>query len=473
MSIHHHINSNLTHGKDATNNRFVPLQVNSAGVLEVKSTSLEVDTTLIESNTNSCASDLETIDATLTAHSTKLDSIVTNTANIKVNAESVNLNTDTLESKLDSLVNYGGAGNNNSIGDGSVRLQTYCYGHDATNGKMKTLKLTSAGLLQVQSTVAAALPAGDNNIGNVDIASALPAGSNAIGKLAANSGVDIGDVDVTSISAGSNRIGMVALKANENVAGSGAERHLLCDSAGHLQIDVVSAPTTAVTGTVTANLSATDNTVLGNTLTKITNNEALLNSIDGGITDLDGLTDAIKTAVETVAAAVDTNSSNATAVRSDVYFEGSASETNSGNKNENVQRVCLATDDIPLALVNTKLDHLSENLDTIAPRHAVGTLSDAVNLADGAATSIVDTDGYRYMTVFGKATNDISLTTQYSTTNSVSKMVSLYLSEFGGNSVNNINVVHTVLEHPARYVRFINYNGSQINALTLYYQLSN
>ena len=33
----------------------------------------------------------------------------------------------------------------------------------------------------------------------VDIASAIPAGSNAIGKLAANSGVDIGDVDVTSI----------------------------------------------------------------------------------------------------------------------------------------------------------------------------------------------------------------------------------------------------------------------------------
>ena len=33
----------------------------------------------------------------------------------------------------------------------------------------------------------------------VDVVAALPAGSNAIGKLAANSGVDIGDVDVTSI----------------------------------------------------------------------------------------------------------------------------------------------------------------------------------------------------------------------------------------------------------------------------------
>src|SRR3972149_6862952 len=35
------------------------------------------------------------------------------------------------------------------------------------------------------------------------ISNALPAGSNAIGKLAANSGVDIGDVDVTSVTAGS------------------------------------------------------------------------------------------------------------------------------------------------------------------------------------------------------------------------------------------------------------------------------
>jgi hypothetical protein len=43
------------------------------------------------------------------------------------------------------------------------------------------------------------------------ITNALPAGTNAIGKLAANSGVDIGDVDVTSIGAGTNAIGNVGL----------------------------------------------------------------------------------------------------------------------------------------------------------------------------------------------------------------------------------------------------------------------
>lgn len=40
---------------------------------------------------------------------------------------------------------------------------------------------------------------------------ALVAGAAAIGKLAANSGVDIGDVDVTSISAGTNAIGNVGI----------------------------------------------------------------------------------------------------------------------------------------------------------------------------------------------------------------------------------------------------------------------
>ena len=41
---------------------------------------------------------------------------------------------------------------------------------------------------------------------------ALPAGTNAIGKLAANTGVDIGDVDILSIAAGDNGIGNVDLE---------------------------------------------------------------------------------------------------------------------------------------------------------------------------------------------------------------------------------------------------------------------
>ena len=65
----------------------------------------------------------------------------------------------------------------------------------------------------------ASIAAGDNNIGNVDIVTipntilagmaSLPAGTAAIGKLASNTGVDIGDVDILSIAAGNNNIGDV------------------------------------------------------------------------------------------------------------------------------------------------------------------------------------------------------------------------------------------------------------------------
>lgn len=89
--------------------------------------------------------------------------------------------------------------------------------------------LTVDGTVAV-SAVSGALPAGTNLLGKVgidqvtananevvvksgtltavtSITNALPAGTNAIGKLAANSGVDIGDVDVTSVPAPLNVTG--------------------------------------------------------------------------------------------------------------------------------------------------------------------------------------------------------------------------------------------------------------------------
>jgi hypothetical protein len=54
----------------------------------------------------------------------------------------------------------------------------------------------------------------------VDVVAALPAGTNAIGKLAANTGVDIGDVDVLSIAAGANLIGDVGLSGARTSGGT-------------------------------------------------------------------------------------------------------------------------------------------------------------------------------------------------------------------------------------------------------------
>lgn len=80
---------------------------------------------------------------------------------------------------------------------------------DATNGTLVNLganndvTVTSGAITETNSAaIKTAVETIDNAIAGsemqVDVVGALPAGTNAIGKLAANSGVDIGDVDVTS-----------------------------------------------------------------------------------------------------------------------------------------------------------------------------------------------------------------------------------------------------------------------------------
>ena len=121
-------------------------------------------------------------------------------------------------------------------------------------GDTKYIKATGAGTNVdpfISDHYISSIAAGDNNIGNVDVASiaagtsligkvsidqitananevvvksALPAGTNAIGKLSANSGVDIGDVDVlsmpvTHIIADSGTIGAVTAITNALPAG--------------------------------------------------------------------------------------------------------------------------------------------------------------------------------------------------------------------------------------------------------------
>jgi hypothetical protein len=66
------------------------------------------------------------------------------------------------------------------------------------------------------------------NTGDVTIGTALPAGTNAIGKLAANSGVDIGDVDVTSITG--------VTMSNDAIQTTGDEAHDAVDAGNPVKI---------------------------------------------------------------------------------------------------------------------------------------------------------------------------------------------------------------------------------------------
>ena len=137
------------------------------------------------------------------------------------------------------------------------------------------------------------------------IDAALPAGTNAIGKLAANSGVDIGDVDVTSISAGDNNIGNVDVLTLPNVTlAAGTNTNEVVGDAAHdaavagnplLQgieartsngTAVANGDVTRVQGTIDGKLVAKPHSVLGATWSYA--------AASGGITNTTAVT--VKTA---------------------------------------------------------------------------------------------------------------------------------------------------------------------------------
>lgn len=119
----------------------------------------------------------------------------------------------------------------------------------------------------VQTAVEGTLTVGSHAVTNagtfaVQVDAALPAGTNAIGKLAANSGVDIGDVDILSVVPGtgatnlgkaedavhaSGDVGVMALSVRQNTATAlsgtnGDYQPLITDTSGRLH--VVQATTT-------------------------------------------------------------------------------------------------------------------------------------------------------------------------------------------------------------------------------------
>lgn len=98
---------------------------------------------------------------------------------------------------------------------------------------------------------------------------ALPAGTAAIGKLAANSGVDIGDVDILSIAAGDNNIGnvdIVTLPAL--VAGTAAIGKLAANTGVTIgAVELAAAQTLATVTTVSTVTAVTNVATIGTSVT--------------------------------------------------------------------------------------------------------------------------------------------------------------------------------------------------------------
>jgi len=158
-----------------------------------------------------------TIDGTVTANlsatdNAVLDAMVVDLAALETLQTSTNTKLDTLETTL------------TAIETDQAAIEIVLGTIDADTGSIKT-----------------AVEILDNAISGsemqVDVVASLPAGSAAIGKLAANSGVDIGDVDVTSTvqPAGFGSIG----HGNNTAVGTSAE--VLASSQACKHIDVMAA----------------------------------------------------------------------------------------------------------------------------------------------------------------------------------------------------------------------------------------
>lgn len=121
----------------------------------------------------------------------------------------------------------------------SARRELYVQLRDAA-GNERGLNVDTNGDIGITnsdlSTIAGAVSGSEMQ---VDVVASLPAGTNAIGKLAANSGVDIGDVDVLSLpalAAGANTIGEVTIGAATTAAGDLAKAEDAAHSSGDVGV---------------------------------------------------------------------------------------------------------------------------------------------------------------------------------------------------------------------------------------------
>lgn len=138
-----------------------------------------------------------------------------------------------VDSNGDQISSFGGGtqyATNAAYADGNTGTLALTIRDDAlttlteADGDYSGLRVTSVGRLWTSTVLDTAIPAGNNNIGDVDVAS-IAAGNNNIGdvdiaSIAAGNN-NIGDVDVATIAAGDNNIGNVDIVTMPAVTNAG------------------------------------------------------------------------------------------------------------------------------------------------------------------------------------------------------------------------------------------------------------
>ena len=181
------------------------VDVANGGVLESAVDGLETLLTGIDADTDAIKTDAAAIEVLLTAanvdhaaNEALLTTIDEDTNAIKGHVDgietlitSTNSKIDTFDAVLDNILTK-----NTEI---DTVLDTIKVDTEAIETAVELLDNAIDGSQMQVDVVAISAQSDGTYIGDIKFGESLPAGSAAIGKLAANSGVDIGDVDVTSV----------------------------------------------------------------------------------------------------------------------------------------------------------------------------------------------------------------------------------------------------------------------------------
>ena len=294
--------------------------------------------------------------------------------------------------------------------------------------------------------------AGDLNIGNVDVASsALPSGASTESSLTAMSAKLPNSLGPKGNGASistcrSSTAGEYDMSGRTTIATAGTSTKLLCDAQGHLQVDVLSGGSTDVSALST---HAKQDIIIGH----VDGIEGLLGTTNSGLSSILAKNTEIESTADGILAKnTEMETSLNSILAKNTEIESSMNSLISAN--------------------HTDLIALEATLTEIAPRQAVSAVYTAASLADDGVSSTIDTDDFSFMTICASQNSaDLPLEIQYSINNSNwfkvrSKL--LTFAAYEGGSWADI-----VLEHPMRYVRFVNTSGSTITTLHLSYQLSN
>jgi hypothetical protein len=176
------------------------------------------DTGTIDADTNAIKGHVDGIETLITSTNSKidtfdavLDNILTKNTEIDEVLDTIDADTGAIKTAVELLdnavdgaylnVNMNLAGSDAQAGEGTISATTQRV-TIATDDDGVAHLATIAGAVSTQmqvDVVAISAQSDGTYIGDIKFGESLPAGSAAIGKLAANDGVDIGNVDVTSI----------------------------------------------------------------------------------------------------------------------------------------------------------------------------------------------------------------------------------------------------------------------------------